>query len=35
MYIFHENKTAKMFKPDRAMLVKLYKEINDVSKVPL
>ena len=28
-------KTAKMFKPDRGMLVKLYKEINDVSKVPL
>lgn len=28
-------KTAKMFKPDRGMLLKLYKEINDVSKVPL
>ena len=28
-------KTAKMFKPDRGMLVKLFKEINDVSKVPL
>lgn len=28
-------KPAKMFKPDRGMLVKLYKEINDVSKIPL
>ena len=28
-------KAAKMFKPDRGMLVKLYKEINDVSKIPL
>lgn len=28
-------KAAKMFKPDRGMLVKLYKEIYDVSKIPL
>ena len=28
-------KPAKMFKPDRGMLVKLYKEIYDVSKIPL
>lgn len=28
-------KPAKMFKPDRGMLVKLFKEIYDVSKIPL
>lgn len=28
-------KSAKMFKPDRGMLVKLFKEIYDVSKIPL
>ena len=28
-------KAAKMFKPDRGMLVNLYKEIYDVSKIPL
>lgn len=28
-------KPSKMFKPDRGMLVKLYKEIYDVSKIPL
>ena len=28
-------KAAKMFRPDRGMLVKLYKEIYDVSKIPL
>lgn len=28
-------KPAKVFKPDRGMLVKLFKEIYDVSKIPL
>ena len=28
-------KPAKMFKPDRGMLVKVFKEIYDVSKIPL